>query len=120
LVGPDDSLLWHSEPFVEESRQLLQEHRDRVKDIKARDAMKEEYPAELERYEAADAELCLRQEAEGRAAAPRWRRLEFGTASLVLLFGLALRRWIPGIPGEDEQPRRGASGQTRGRVVKGR
>jgi hypothetical protein len=90
FLGPDDSLLWHSEPFVEESRQVLQEHRDRVKDIKARKAMKEEYPAELLRYEAADAELRRRQEAEMRVAAPRWRWLELGTASLVLLFGLAL------------------------------
>jgi hypothetical protein len=90
FLGPDDSLLWHSEPFRGESRQLLQEHRNRVDDIKARKAMKEEYPAELERYEAADARLRLRQEAEMRASAPRWRWLEFGAAGLVLLFGLAL------------------------------
>jgi hypothetical protein len=80
FLGSDESLLWSSRPFLQESAQLAQEHNARVKDIKARQAMKEEYAGELQRYEAAEEELRLRQEAEMRAAAPRWRWLAFGTA----------------------------------------
>jgi hypothetical protein len=89
LLGPDDSL-WGSEfmHIAQEELQLAREYNARVKAIEARGGAAQELAEETRRFLAASNELHRRKEQEVRAAAPWWRWVEFGVASVVLLMGL--------------------------------